>query len=524
MLDEQIGQLIWAFISNMEDFASAEQAARAGRISGIWLLPTQMHSPAETAELVNRVQAAAKVPLLIGVDAEAGLGLVMGGATYLPTAMALGAANDPDLVRAAAEVTAAEARACGINAVAAPVLDVNINPANPIINTRSFGASPELVGRLGTVFVDGLQAPVNGRQDVLAIGKHFPGHGDTVEDSHLKLAAVRQPRERLDAVELPPFRDAIAADAAMLMTSHVAYPALDPAPDQPATLSRPILTDLLRNEMGYQGVVVTDCMNMYSIAHNFEPRESHVQAVAAGCDLLLTHVWDLAFDALKTAVREGTLAEEQIACAAQRVRKIKVQIFGESMSRPASLDLQTVSAAVGSPESAQVAKRIATGSVTVVRGTLTSPGDRPLIIATRMARRFGPSVDSQLRTALAAIGWENANVLMVDPTPDTSQVRKAVEQARIAHWAALLHFNRVASFDPEAVSASDELADLAATVSAAGVAITVASLGSPYVLPRFAAASATLCTYSTCDAALHAVLHVLRGDTRAPGTLPVELQ
>jgi hypothetical protein len=141
-----------------------------------------------------------------------------------------------------------------------------------------------------------------------------------------------------------------------------------------------------------------------------------------------------------------------------------------------------------------------------------------------MARRFGPSVDAQLRAALAAVGWDNADVLMVDPTPDTLQVRKAVDQARASGWAALLHFNRVASFDPEAVAASDALAELASAINAAGVPLMVASLGSPYILPRFSAASSTLCTYSTCDASLHAILRVLRGDTSALGTLPVVLQ
>ena len=523
MIEDQVGQLLWAFVTNMEEFASAEQAARAGRISGIWLLPTQMHSPEEAAELINRAQAAAKVPLFIGVDAEAGLGLVMGGATYLPTAMALGAAGDLALTRVAAEVTAAEARACGINVVAAPVLDVNINPANPIINTRSFGASPRLVGEHGRACIDGLQALVDGRQDVLAIGKHFPGHGDTVEDSHLKLAAVRQPRERLDAIELPPFRDAIDADAAMLMTAHVAYPALDEEPNVPATLSKPILTDLLRRQMGYKGVVVTDCMNMYAIAHNFDPRVSHVRAIDAGVDLLLTHVWDLAFDAIRSAVREGTLSEERVAEAAARVHLAKVRIFGPSLNRPASCDLGTLRGKIATDAHRAVAERIAKAATTLVRGTLAPAPQRPLIIATRMARRFGPSVDAQLRGALAKIGWDNADVLMVDPTPDSAQVRKAVDQARAAHWAALLHFNKVESFDPEAGGVSAELADLAAMVAAADVPLAVASLGSPYALTRFGSAAATLCTYSTSDPALLSVLHVLRGDVEARGTLPVSL-
>ncbi len=523
MIEDEIGQLLWAFVTTMEEFASAERAARAGRIGGIWLLPTQMHSPEEAAELVNRAQAAAKVPLLIGVDAEAGLGLVMGGATYLPTAMALGAAADLDLTRAAAEVTAAEARACGINVVAAPVLDVNVNPANPIINTRSFGASPQLVGEHGRAFIEGLQAPVDGRQDVLAIGKHFPGHGDTVEDSHLRLAAVCRPRERLEAVELPPFADAIDAGVAMLMTAHVAYPALDPEPDVPATLSKPILTDLLRERMGFRGVVVTDCMNMHAIAHNYEPRVSHVRAVDAGVDLLLTHVWELAYDAIKAALRDGALAERRVSQSAARVLSAKARIFGESLNRPASRDLGMLRRAIAVEAHRAVAERIASAATTLVGGGLASLPQRPLIIATRMARRFGPSVDAQLRGALAGIGWENAEVLMVDPTPDASQVRKAVDQARAAHWAALLHFNRVESFDPDAVGVSAELAELASMLAGTGVPLTVVSLGSPYVLSRFAAATATLCSYSTSDPALLSVLRVLRGDVVPRGRLPVTL-
>jgi hypothetical protein len=200
-----------------------------------------------------------------------------------------------------------------------------------------------------------------------------------------------------------------------------------------------------------------------------------------------------------------------------------VRIFGAALNRPASLDLEQVKSAVGTPEHADVADRIAAASVTLVKGSLVPVSQRPLIIATRMARRFGPSVDAQLRKALATIGWDNAEVLMIDPIPDGSQMRKAVEQARASRWVALLHFNRVESFDPESVSASPDLVELAAMVAKTEAPLTVVSLGSPYVLPRFGASSANLCTYSTTDATLLAVLRVLRGDGPARGTLPVTL-
>lgn len=524
MQEDLVGQLIWAFISSDDDFASVEQAARAGRLGGIWLLPTQMHSAAETVAHINRLQAASTRPLLVGVDAEAGMGLVMGGATYLPTAMALGATGDRALAREAAALTATEARACGINAVAAPVLDVNINPRNPIINTRSFGGAPELVADLGAATVAGLQASANGRQDVLAIGKHFPGHGDTVADSHLQLEAVQQPRERLDAVELAPFRAAIAADVAMLMTAHVAYPALDPAPRTPATLSHPIMSDLLRGKLGFRGAAVTDCMNMHAVAHNFESRESTVLAVLAGCDLLLTHQWDLAHDTLHHAPRDGRLPEARLREAAGRVLDLKGRIFGPDLAAPAPIDPARASASVGTAAHNTVADRIAAASITLIDGSLAPLGARPLLIATRMARRFGPSVEAQLRAALAAVGWADVELLMVDPTPDAAQMRRAVEAAQAAGAAALLHFNQVASFDPEAVLVSDELVALARQIrEEAGARLTIASLGSPYVLARFARPDALLCNYSTCDASVRALLRVLAGAADAPGRLPVSL-
>lgn len=523
MIDELVGQLVWGFISARDDIAAAEESAGKGHISGIWLLPTEMRSASETATLVNRLQMAAPTPLLVGVDAEAGLGLVMGTATQLPTAMALGAAADPALVRDAALVTALEAAASGINAIAAPVLDVNINPANPIINTRSFGSNPELVGRLGVAFIDALRGDAVPGGRVLPIGKHIPGHGDTVQDSHLHLDAVDVPRERLDAVELAPFRAAIEVGVPMLMTAHVAYPALDPT-GTPATLSYPILTELLRGELGFEGVVVTDCMNMHAIEHNFERRDAAVRAVLAGCDLVMTDCWDVVYEALMRAALEGTLPMARLEEAARRVRALKASIFGPDLAQPHAIDPQIAQWSVGTPAHIGVADRIAAASITALAGTPPPPSARPLIMATRMARRFGPPVELQLRSALDAVGWEDAEILMLDPSPDTAEVAKAVELARAAGWTALLHFNRVESFDPEAVLVSDNLVTVIDRVVGTGVTMIAVSMGSPYAMPRFHAAAAQLCSYSTCDASLRATLRVLRGEAPAPGRLPVTLR
>jgi len=521
LIQDSIGQLIWAFIRTEEDLEPAARAAREGRIGGIWLPPVLMRSAAEAVRLVNWLQASSTVPLLVGVDAEAGLGSVMGGATHLPTAMALGAAGDPELTRRAGRVTASEVSACGINAIGAPDIDVNVNPGNPIINTRAFGGSPQLVSRLGRAFLEGVEIPAGGR--VLPIGKHFPGHGDTNLDSHLQLQTLDQPRRRLEEVELAPFREAIAADIPMLMTAHVAYPALDPDPVVPATLSRPILTDLLRVQLGFRGAVVTDAMNMYSIAHNFGPGEAAVRAVGAGCDLVLTDDWTVSYDAVVRALGEKQLSEDRVQEALERVRRVKESIFGPGMAHREAIGPEAAQMAVGTPEHAEVAERIAAASITLVDGALAPPTLHPLVMATRMPRRYGPGVEVQLRSTLSALGWKDAEVMMLDPSPGGEEIELARSRGAAAGWAALLHFNHVKSFDPQALLVSDELATLTGRVTATGVPTTAVSLGSPYVLPLFEA-TAKLCSYSTCDASLRAVLNVLMGVARAPGRLPCDLE
>jgi beta-N-acetylhexosaminidase len=523
-MDNSIGQLIWGFIGAEDRVEPAVQAARDGRLGGIWLLRSEMRSPSATASLINRLQDVSPLPLLIGVDAEAGLGLVMVGATELPTAMALGATGDTELTSRAAVVTASEARACGINAIASPVLDVNINPANPIINTRSFGGRPEVVGRHGVAFLQGVEGESSPGAGVIPIAKHFPGHGDAHLDSHLHLETLNHSRERLEAVEFEPFRQVIAARVPMIMTAHVAYPALDPEPGVPATISRPILTDLLRGELGFDGAIVTDCMNMHAIANNFDGRDAAIRAVRAGCDLVLTDDWEGAYEAVSEALADGRLSQDRVGDAAAHVRHVKELIFGKELAHPAAIEPARAAQSVARPENEKVAVRIAEASITLVSGELTPPPERPLVLATRMDRWFGPSSEEQLQAILANAGWAKADVMMVDSAPGDSQIDEARRRAQASGGAALLHFNRVQSFDPSAVATGSRLVKLAEELAGAGVPPTVVSLGSPYALPLFRTASATLCSYSTCDASLRATLDVLMGRIPAGGKLPVELE
>ncbi len=521
-MNATVGDLVWAFIKSADQIDPVEGAARAGRISGVWFLRSEMDSPGDTAALINRLQSASPRPLLVGVDAEAGLGHVMGGATELPNAMAQGATGDPEYAREAARVTALEAAACGINVIAAPVLDVNINAANPIINTRSFGGDPAAVARMGAAYIAGTLDARTTVSRVLPIGKHFPGHGDTSQDSHLELGTVDAYRDRLEEIELVPFAAAISAGVPLLMTAHVAYPALDPS-GTPATLSYRILTDLLRHTLGYRGAVVTDALDMYAIAHNFAVGEAAVEAVLAGNDLLLTDQFELVYDALHAAVESGTVPQSRLRAATARVSSVRTHIFGTAHTAPAAVEPGEADRNVGTAAAQDVAERIAAASITLVNGSVTEFNHRPLLLATQMSGWPRISVEPRLREVLDSEGWHDAQLLMLDADPHGAEYEEAMVRAARAESVALLHFNGVSSYEPDAVGASDELVSLANDIAHAGVSLTIISLGSPYALTRFPQADARLCSYSTCVASVRAVIRVLMGRAGPSGRLPVQL-
>ena len=273
------------------------------------------------------------LPLLNAADFETGVGFRLRGGTTFPRAMAFGAAGDEGLAFEAGRITAVEARALGVHVNFAPVADVNNNPRNPVINTRSFGEDPAVVGRLAAAWVRGLTAG-----GMVATLKHFPGHGDTDVDSHRRLPLIAHPRARLDRVELPPFRAGIAAGAGAVMTSHVALPGLDPGSIRPATVSAPVVTGLLRRDLGFNGLVYTDSMRMRSITNRLSTAQAAVAAVAAGHDVVV-HAPDdaAAFNGLRRAVERGALTEGRIDASVRRILAAKAAL-GLHRTRAVSLD------------------------------------------------------------------------------------------------------------------------------------------------------------------------------------------
>ncbi len=386
-LEQKIGQtMIIGFDGTTAD-PDLLRMVREYHIGGVILFARNVQSPAQVAGLVNDLQEAARQSghpgLFIAIDQEGGIVARLTedkGFTEFPSAMAITATGDPQNAYRMAAAMAAEMRAVGVNVDFAPDLDVNNNPDNPIIGIRSFSADPQEAAQYGVAFLQGLQE--NG---VLAFGKHFPGHGDTSVDSHIDLPLVPHDRARLDEIELVPFRAAIAADVAGIMTAHVTFPAIDPTPGLPATLSRPALTGLLREELGYDGLIVTDSLEMGALAANgYPPEKGAVLALAAGADLLLFNrdhaMHRQAFANLLQAVKEGEISENQLDDSVRRILQAK-QTY--QILNPAPLPLAGVTEDVQTATNLALSRALALSSITILRDpqhSLPLPAQAPRLI------------------------------------------------------------------------------------------------------------------------------------------------
>src|SRR5208283_5041051 len=331
--EEKVGQLFNVFVRaeflnvNAPEYLQLRDTIRKYHLGGFtmtvrWDPPfLYRNQPYEAAELLNRLQQDSKLPLLIAADFERGVTMRLHGATEFPHAMAFGAAGKLEYAEAFGRITAQEARAIGVHWNFFPDADVNSNPANPIINTRSFGEDPQQVGGLVTAYIKGAH-----EGGMLTTVKHFPGHGDTATDSHLGVASVNVDRAHLDSIELPPFRQAIAAGVDSVMVAHVTVPALDPDPNHVATISPAVVSDLLEKQLGFKGIIVTDALDMAGLTHLFAGNigRAAVEAFKAGNDLLLIPA-DLpaSYDAVLKAARSGEISRERLDHSVLKILRTK---------------------------------------------------------------------------------------------------------------------------------------------------------------------------------------------------------
>jgi beta-N-acetylhexosaminidase len=524
-LEEKIGQMIVPEMSPVfmnkesEEFARIEKNITQFHVGGYHAFAGD---PVAVAALLNRMQKLAKAPLLVTADLEGGPGYQFRGATRIPRAMALGAGGSEDLAYQAGKLTAREGRAMGIHVNFYPVVDVNNNPRNPIINIRSFGEDVALVSRMGQAYIRGAQE--NGQ---IATAKHFPGHGDTSQDSHLELPAIDVSRERLNQIELPPFKAAIAAGVGAVMTAHIYLPQLEPEKGLPATLSKVALSDLLMKELGFKGLIFTDAMVMQGVAAHFPPEEATIRAVKAGADIILFPVdVEKSFNAIRGAVQSGEIPLTRIETSARRVLEAKAKL---GLHQNRFVDLTQLEVIVGSAEHQRLARTMIEQGLTLVRDEKKSlplkldEGQRVLflnILDSRSGWREGQPGNA-FRTELVKRHKNTIEVLVDDSTsPETIDVIKKL--ARICDVVIASGFIRVAAYKGS-IDLSDAQLDLLKSLSKSDKPFIFTLFGSPFLLSFVPELPTYVLTYEYYPEAERAAVRAILGEVPFIGKLPVSL-
>jgi beta-N-acetylhexosaminidase len=547
-VDDKVGQLVvtsanTTYLSNdTEAFESLVRRVRDLRLGGVHVFggaepapnvllgnaygSVILGQPLEAASLLNRLQNAAALPLLNTGDFEAGLGFRISGATTFPRQMAVGAAGDELLAFDAARITAIESRAIGVHVNFSPIADVNNNPKNPVINTRAFGEQPDTVGRMTAAYVRGMRAG-----GMLSTLKHFPGHGDTDVDSHLGLPIINHPRERLEAVELAPFRQGIAAGADAVMVAHIELPALDRAEFSPATLSRPIVTDLLRTQMKFNGLIYTDSMGMDAVSKRLSPGEAAARAIRAGNDIVLHSPDDAAAVAgIKAAVEKGEIPIAQLDESVRRVLRTKARL-GLHKSRVVSLD--DVPSKVGGRTNAAVAQAIAQRAVTLIKDDrgqvpLRVPRDSSVMYLSVLDYTSNWRIGAPSRSFLPELRKKWPAVTAIELSDRSTSEEIDLVRASAARYDAI-----VVSIFVRASSASGRmdlaaplvklLSDLARTTAGTPRPLIAVFFGNPYVPAGVPTLPAVLLTYDFYDLAEISAVRALVGDAPITGKLPIAI-
>ncbi|MFF3735030.1 glycoside hydrolase family 3 protein [Streptomyces sp. NPDC002476] len=491
-----------------------------GIIYFVWAHNTR--DPHQIADLSNGIQRAGlagptPLPLIVSTDQEHGIVCRVGEpATLLPGAMALGAGGSRSDARRAGQIAGAELAALGINQNYAPDADVNVNPANPVIGVRSFGSDPRSVAGMVAAQVKGYQTG-----GVAATIKHFPGHGDTSTDSHTGLPAITHTREEWAELDAPPFRAAIAADIDSIMTAHIVVPALDPSED-PATLSRPILTGILREELGYDGVVVTDALDMEGVRTKYGDERVPVLALKAGVDQLLNPPnLAVAWNAVLAAVKSGELSEDRLDESILRILRLKTKL---GLFDDPFVSHKDVDRVVGTRAHLAAADRIAERTTTLLANDgavlpLSRRSHKRLLVVgadpASPSGTTGPPTTT-LATAFTELGF-TATALSTGTAPTRARIDEAVAAARGKDAVVVGTYN---------VSATSSQRTLVSALAATGIPVITIAIRNPYDIAQLAGTgfAASLAAYSWTDVELRAAARVVAGHARPQGTLPVPVQ
>jgi beta-N-acetylhexosaminidase len=547
--EEKVGQvfMIWCRASflNVENpeylqWRDAMQKYHVGsfamtvHVDGANLLRSE---PYEAAELLNRLQRDSKLPLLIAADFERGVSMRLLGTTVFPHAMAFGADGKIDDAETFGRITASEARAVGVHWNFFPDADVNSNPANPIINTRSFGEDPKQVGDMVSAYIKGAH-----EVGMLTTVKHFPGHGDTATDSHLGVASVNVDRAHLDTIELPPFKQAIASGVDSVMVAHVTVPTLDPDPNHVATISPTVVSDLLEKDLGFKGLIVTDALDMAGLTHLFMNNvgRAAVEAFKAGNDMLIIPAdLGVSYDAMLKAVQSGEISKERLDRSVLKILKIKASL---GLNEAREVDLSTLASSVGKPENLAIGQQIADSAVTLVRdngkvlplksrGTvkaglpyMTKEETRNNVVAVLfsddMRTDSGRAFARELRARVP-----DARVIYVDPriaAGMSDEVMKAVNEAQTVITAVYVipsagRAGNMATMTDATGKLIQQVLDHAAAKTA------VVAMGNPYLAGDFPQIENYMCTFSNATVSEVSAVKALFGEIPIRGHLPVTI-
>jgi beta-N-acetylhexosaminidase len=551
-LRDKAAQLVWPQV--LADYTPATSASwqRVSRyvteqhVGGIIV---SVGSPIEMAEKLNALQRVSSTPLLVGADLEFGAGfrarggfflpnaIDLGGATIFPYEMGIGATRDTSLAYDQGRITAVEGRALGIHLAFTPILDVNNNPANPVIGPRSFGEDPQLAATMGRAMIRGIQ-----EHGMIATAKHFPGHGDTDQNSHLTVPTISASRARLDSVELVPFRAAIQAGVGAIMTFHGVVPALG-ATDQPATLSPRVMTDLLRNELGFRGLLVTDAMDMNGVLASVRPSqttqtitgtygtvnsiglaEACKQAVIAGADILLMPS-DVpgAIDAVVAGVREGRFSEARVDSSVRRVLEMKQRF---ALERRRLVNLDSVRALVGDSSHLARARVAAERALTLVKDSLSlvplrrgigSARTLSITIARRTDLGAGTAFVSELRRAIGTVRDEQVN--SDDPGTNFERLLLASDSADVVILGSYLSQSSTTSTS----SAPNAVVEFVRALVRRNPRTVVVAFGNPYFLQQVPDASTYLVAWGGFPVSQRAAALGLAGAVEIGGKLPISI-
>jgi beta-N-acetylhexosaminidase len=532
-LREKVGQMIMPWMLGdfaPEGSASFDRILRMVEEDEIGGIIASVGMPVELAAKLNVLQRRSRLPLLVAADLETGAGMRLrgavflpggtdlGGATQFPPLMAVGATGNRYWAYEMGRITAREARAVGIHVPFAPVLDVNNNPDNPIINTRSFGEDPRMVGAMGACFVRGVQ-----EYGAVATGKHFPGHGDTDVDSHLELPVIPVGTDRMWELELVPFQRAIQAGMGAVMTAHISLPQLLGGNRLPATLSPGILTGLLRGEMGFDGLIFTDAMDMFAIDRIFPREEAAVRAVEAGADvILMPPVPSVAIRGIMNAVLEGRVSEERIDESVRRILRQKAEL---GLHRERTVDLEAIHRQVGIPAHLEVAREIAEGSITLLRNErnlLPLRGTPTANVLSVTYRRRNDLLAGRFLNAGLRATYRRLQTVEVGQDTRQEEYDRLLERARRMDAVVVsLHIAAV-SYDGS-VAAPDELVNFIRGLSASGTPHVVVSFGNPYLLSEFPEVQSYLLAWGGSHVSQRAAAAALLGQIPIRGGMPTRI-